>query len=56
MPKQVTFILSDADHERAKKYVTDKHLGYEASKAFEEWLKRREARSRRAEKDALAQY
>jgi hypothetical protein len=43
--------MSDADHERARKFVDDKHLGYEASKAFEEWLKRREARAIRAEQD-----
>lgn len=51
MSKQVVFILSDADHERAKKYTDDKHIGYEAGKAFEEWLKRREARTRRAERE-----
>jgi len=49
MPKQVVFILRDVDHERAGKYVDDKHIGFMASVAFEEWLKRREARTRRQE-------
>jgi hypothetical protein len=51
MPKQVTFIIDDEKHARARVYVDDKHLGYEASKAFDEWLRRREARTRRAEKE-----
>lgn len=50
MAKQVQFTLDDKDHERALVYCSDKHLSYQAALAFEEWLKRREARTRRAEK------
>jgi hypothetical protein len=51
MPKQVQFRISDEDHKRALLYTDDKHLSFKASEAFEEWLKRREARTRRAKKD-----
>jgi hypothetical protein len=51
MEKRVVFTLSDEDQTRAKKYFSEKHFGYEAARAFEEMLKRREARTRRAERD-----
>jgi len=49
MPKRVQFDLSDNLYQRSKPYVDDKHLNYQISLAFDEWLKRREARSLRAE-------
>ena len=49
--KQVTFILTDDEHKRAGVFVSDKHIGYEAYKAFMEWITRREARTRRAQRE-----
>lgn len=50
MPKRVVF---DATDEQVKRFISlgerEKEIGIMARKAFEEWLKRREARSRRAD-------
>lgn len=53
MPKQVVFILQDDEHSRFLKYVDDKHVGYEAKKAYLEWLNRREARDRRRDRERV---
>lgn len=51
MPKRVVF---DATDEQIKRYLDlgekEKEMGIAARKAFEEWLKRREARINRAER------
>lgn len=51
MPKRVVFDTTD---EQVKRFVDlgekEKEIGIMARKAFEEWLKRREARAIRAER------